>query len=160
MLKIARLSSLLDSDAKDSTIVLIEPAPFNDTIYMLNEVASLFNCRQTHYGALLSQAATLLRQLGFKIFQAVPIGDEYIEFSSMVDTVGAAAKLLRNAFIAEIVHGEAIEVAPRAQVHRYLENQKHLGGSHQRIAFQRVALKASRHDAGMAPDLVAESPDH
>ena len=155
-----QLSSLLDGDAKEGSITLIEPAPFNDTICILNEVAGFFNRRQIHYGTSLSKAVTLLRQLGFKVFQAVPIGDEYIDFSSMADTVGAAAKLLRSVFIAESVHGEAIEVALRAQVHRYLENQKHLGGSHQRIGFQRVALKASKHDAEIAPDLAAESPDH
>ncbi|KAL8881129.1 MAG: hypothetical protein Q9198_001607 [Flavoplaca austrocitrina] len=156
---LSQLSSLLDRDAIEGTIALIEPAPFNDTVYMLNEVADFFNCRRVHYGALLSKAVTLLRQLGFKSFQIVPIGDEYIDFSSMADSVGAAVKLLRNAFTAGNVHGEAIEIALRAQVHRYFENQKHLGGSHQRIGFQRVALKASRHNVTTAPDLVAGSLD-
>ena len=53
---LSRLSLLLDREAAESTIVLVEPAPFNDTVQLLNEVARFFNCFRIHHGAPLRKA--------------------------------------------------------------------------------------------------------
>lgn len=141
---LSRLSSLLDRGAAESTIVLVEPAPFNDMVQLINAVAGFFNCSRIHDGVLLRNALIHLRELGFTKFETHLVGEEYIDFSSSVDKVGAAAALMKSAFICDDAHLDAIEVALRAQVYKYFESQKHLGGNRQRIGFQRVALVASR----------------
>ena len=141
---LSRLSSLLDREAAESTVVLLEPAPFNDTVQLLNAVAGFFNLFRIHHGALLRKADMYLRQLGFTKFQTYLMGEEYIDFSSNVDKVGTAATLMKSAFTLDDISSDAIEVALRAQVDKYFESQKHLGGNCQRIGFQRVALVASR----------------
>ena len=155
---LSRLSLLLDRDATESTVILVEPAPFNDTVQLLNEVAGFFNCVRIHHGVLLNQALMHLRQLGFTEFQTHTVGEEYIDFSSSTDKVADAAALLRSAFICEDARLEAIEVALRAQVDKYFESQKHLGGNCQRIGFQRVALVATRSNLRMGPDIRSSSP--
>ena len=87
-----------------------------------------------------------LRQLGSTEFKTHLTGDEYIDFSSSVDKVENAATLLKSAFIADGVRGDAIEIALRAQVDKYFGNQKHLGGHCRRIGFQRVAFEAFRYN--------------
>ena len=155
---LSRLSLLLNRDAAESTIVLVEPAPFNDTVQLLNEVAGFFNCVRMHHGVLLEKALMHLRQLGFTKFQTHIVSEEYIDFSSSTDKVADAAALLRSAFICEDARLEAIEVALRAQVDKYFESQKHLGGHCQRIGFQRVALVATRSNLRMGPDIRNSSP--
>ncbi|KAI4236579.1 MAG: hypothetical protein L6R40_006135 [Gallowayella cf. fulva] len=154
---LSELSSHLDRDAAKNNIVLVEPSPFNDTVHLLHEVATSFNCFRIHHGALLRRAVKYLGQLGFTQFQTHILDDEYIDFASSVDRVGDAAKLLRTAFIVKGANGDAIEAALRAQIDRYFENQEHLGGHGERIGFQRVALKASRYNVRSGPNIRNQS---
>ncbi|KAL8704283.1 MAG: hypothetical protein Q9201_002563, partial [Fulgogasparrea decipioides] len=150
---LSQLSSLHNSDATESTIILVAPAPFNDTMHILNEVASFFNFPQIHHGVLLGEAVIVLRQLGFTYFETHLVGDEYMGFSSSADKSRVAATLLKSAFVARGVHRDAIEAALGAQVERYFESQKHLGGHSQRIGFQRIALQASKSQVRITTDV-------
>ncbi|KAL8723577.1 MAG: hypothetical protein Q9181_007254, partial [Wetmoreana brouardii] len=113
---LSQLSSLHNSNAAGSTIVLVAPAPFNDTVHILNEVASFLNFPRIHHGILLGEAVIVLRQLGYTEFETHLVGDEYIEFPSTADKPRVAATLLKSAFNARGIHGDVVEAALGAQV--------------------------------------------
>ncbi|KAL8792696.1 MAG: hypothetical protein Q9195_004671 [Heterodermia aff. obscurata] len=112
--------------------ILIHPAPFNDTLTILNSLASSLNHPTFHP---LHTAASQLRSAGYTQIQTHLLGDEYLAFASTDDAVD----LLLRAFPAAAVVGRELV---QAQVERYFANQTHCGGRADRIGFQRVVVVA------------------
>lgn len=130
-----------------STIIMIQPAPFNDTITLLNHVSSSLNLPPLHSGANLQAVAAQLHSTGF-ILQTHLLGTEYIDFSSSKYILETAVNLLIGAFPVDRESGretrETIRLLLRARLERYFASQRHCGGRADRIGFQRVVLVARR----------------
>ena len=134
--------------SSSSIVVMIQPAPFNDVITILNNVASSLNLNTLHAGARLQAAATQLRSAGYTNFKTHLLGDEYLDFSSSEDVIEDAVGLLMQAF--PIDQQQRGRERLNAELERYFANQKHCGGRADRIGFQRVGMVARRGD-GIVP---------
>ena len=128
-----------------SSIFMIQPAPFNDVVTILNNVASSCNLPTLHAGAKLQAAAVQLQSTGYTHLQTHLLGDEYLDFSSSKNVIENAIDLLIQAFPANQEPGlDTIKLLMKAQLEKYFANQKHCGGHADRIGFQRVVLIARR----------------
>ena len=133
-----------------SSIIMIQPAPFNDVITILNNVASVLNIPTLHAGAKLQTAVAQLQSTGYTDCKIHLLGDEYLDFSSSKNTIKDATDRLTQAFPADQQQPgrETIQLLLNAQLEKYFANQKHCGGHADRIGFQRVVLIARRGELG------------
>ena len=135
---------------RGSSIGIIQPAPFNDIISILNNVASSLNLSTLHAGAKIQAAVAQLQSIGYTDFQTHLLGDEYLDFSSSSNVVEDAISLLIQAFPADQQQPGrgTIMLLLNAQLERYFASQKHCGGHADRIGFQRVIMIARREGPG------------
>ena len=142
----APMSHHLQHHPDSRIVIMIQPAPFNVVITILNHVASSFNLCTLHAGAKLRAAAAQLQSTGYTHIQTHLLGDEYLDFSSSKNVLETAVNVLIQAFPAQQKQAgrEMIELLLKAQLERYLASQRHCGGRADRIGFQRVVLIARR----------------
>ncbi|CAF9935586.1 MAG: hypothetical protein HETSPECPRED_009833 [Heterodermia speciosa] len=134
-----------------SSVFMIRPAPFNDVVTILNNVASIISHSTLHAGTDLQAAVAQLQSTGYTDCRTHLLGDEYIDFSSSKYVTEDAIKLFIQAFPVDQQNPrrETIMLLLKAQLEKYFANQKHCGGHTDRIGFQRVVLIARREGPGV-----------
>lgn len=135
------------SHLRDShCIVLYQPSPSNDFVTILNDVASFFNLPIIHAGAGLQAAVKQLQSAGFKNLQISLLGDEFLNFAQSTNIIEDISQLAMQAFAAhqKTLMWQALDLAVKARLERYLANMKNFENRADGIGFQRVVVIARR----------------
>jgi len=105
------LNELIRVAGPAATIVLIQAAPNNDLMTLVNDVMQETNASKAfHHGMFLHVAEDQLKNAGFRKFEYIPIPDGHLDFTDIKDSnerVNTATQLLVDTWAVDGLRKEA-----------------------------------------------------
>jgi len=136
------MARLVDPSAPNARLIIIQGAPYNELIQILNKVASTAGEPLDHQGFLFHTATKIFAEHGFSEIRLEPVDYDYVSFPErdLRERSESAAEVLTNMWYQEHPYAETIRRVMVPELERHFESERHLNGHPFEIGNQSVVL--------------------
>lgn len=139
---IPRVAGIIGEDTGPE-ISLIQAAPLNDAVHILNKAYELMGRPRQHHGALLQTAADVLSDHKYARME-LKLLDGYLDFTEARDWSAAAAAEMAAVWFEKDHDRKTAEMIIQLELKRYARSNRELNGYIGKIGFVCVALVARK----------------